>query len=102
RARLDAHEAIVPVTVRLAAPTAAEVGIERRIMLVVVMVIAPRRVALPYLHHGIRHGLAVHVRHAARHHNTLAHRFARTGTFGQVGLLGAHVRARIVGTGHLG
>src|SRR5581483_12465059 len=59
------------------AAAAVEIGIERRIVLVARMVISAGGVTLPDLDHGVGHGPAILVEHAAMDDDALAERLAR-------------------------
>src|SRR5690349_21590001 len=71
-ARLDGDEAIAPVASGHDLARAREVGIERSVMLVVLMDVAPAGIGLPDLDKHSRLRAAVLVEHAAGHDDALA------------------------------
>src|SRR3989449_5466016 len=75
-ARPNADEAVAAFGVGHGAPGAGEVRIERCIVLIGAVRVAPRRVRLPDFDQGVRHRLAVLVEHAPAHDNALADRLA--------------------------
>src|SRR5712691_1316172 len=75
-ARPDADEAVAAFSVGHGAPGAGEVRIERRIVLIGTVRIAPGTVCLPDFDQGVRHRPAVLVQHAPAHDNALADRLA--------------------------
>src|SRR5467141_2789618 len=75
-ARPDADEAIAAFSVGHGAPGAGEVRIERRIVLIGAVRIAPGTVRLPDFDQGVRHRPDVLVQHAPAHDNALADRLA--------------------------
>ena len=74
-ARTDGDEAVAAVVVGQGAALAAEVGVERRAMLVVGMGVAPGGIALPDLDQRTPHRPPVLVEHAAGDDDALAERF---------------------------
>src|SRR6266704_571735 len=75
-ARPNADEAVAAFGVGHGAPGAGEVRIERCIVLIGAVRVAPGRVRLPDFDQGVRHRLAVLVEHAPAHDNALADRLA--------------------------
>src|SRR5256884_1772593 len=73
-ARPNADEAVAAFGVGHGAPGAGEVRIERRIVLIGAVRVAPGRVRLPDFDQAVRHRLAVLVEHAPAHDNALADR----------------------------
>ena len=78
-ARLDRVEAVAALVVGDAAAGAEEIRIERRVVLVGLVDVAPGGVRLPDLDQGVGHGAPVLVEHAAGHHDALAERLAVLG-----------------------
>ena len=70
--RLDGQEAVAAVLVGQAAPGAEEVRVERRVVLVGLVHVAPGRVGLPDLDQGVRRGPAVLVQHPPGDDDALA------------------------------
>jgi hypothetical protein len=75
-AGLDRHEAIGAVRAGHDLPGPGEIRVERRVVLIDRMVIAPGRVALPQFKQRPRHRPAVLVEHAPGHDDALAERLA--------------------------
>src|SRR5438309_12084526 len=71
-----ADETVTTFGVGHGAPGAGEVRIERCIVLIGAVRVAPGRVRLPDFDQGVRHRLAVLVEHAPAHDNALADRLA--------------------------
>ena len=76
RPRLDRREAVFAVGVGQCAPRTDEVGIERRMMLIIDMDIAPAGVGLPDFDQRVRHRAVVFVKHAPGDDDPFAERFA--------------------------
>src|SRR6266850_5593711 len=75
-ARPDADETVTAFGVGHSAPGAGEVRIERCIVLIGAVRIAPGRVRLPDFDQGVRHRRAVLVQHTPAHDYALADRLA--------------------------
>src|SRR6202043_3980486 len=73
-AGLDRLEAIVPLGIAEHPADAAEMRVERRVVLVALVVIAPGRVGLPDLDHRVGDALSVLVEDRAGDDDALAHR----------------------------
>jgi hypothetical protein len=76
RSRLDRDEAVAAFGIGQRPATACEVGIERRVVLVDGVPVAPGGVGLPDLHQGVRDRPAVLVQHAAADDDPLSDRLA--------------------------
>src|SRR5688572_2373375 len=76
-ARLDGLEAVPPRIVGERPPGAGEIGVERRVVLIYRVPVAPARVRLPELDQRIGYGTRILVEHAPAHDHALADRLAR-------------------------
>src|SRR5437660_6877817 len=72
RARFDRDQAITSLAVGEHAAAPREVRIERCVVLVVLVEVAPRRVRLPYLDQRVAHRTCVVIAHGPRHDDPLA------------------------------
>jgi hypothetical protein len=79
RARLDGAEGIVAVVVGEGATAAAEVGVDRRDVVVVAVTVASAGVSLPGLDKGAWNAAAVLVAHVPMHDDALADRLTFLG-----------------------
>src|SRR5262249_59915542 len=75
-ARFDRNEAVATLGIGEDAAGAVEIGIERRVVLVAVDLVAAGGIGLPDLDHGVRDGAAVLVDDAPGDDDALAHRRA--------------------------
>src|SRR5580765_5163617 len=88
-AGLDRQVSILAFFVGHAPPRAGEVWIERRVVLIDGVAIAPGRVGLPDLYQRIRHRLVVFLQDPADYDNALAHRlFSSVGIAREIVLAG--------------
>src|SRR5581483_778656 len=78
RAGLDAGKPIAALIIGEHASAADEVRIERRFMLIVLVLVAAGRVRLPDLDQRVGHGATVFIQHAPADDDALAERFAGT------------------------
>ena len=58
-ARADGQELVVAVFIRQRTAAAAEIGVERRQIAVLLVAVAPAGIGLPYLDQGVRHGTRI-------------------------------------------
>src|SRR5207249_4191400 len=86
-ARSDGEETVLALLVGERAPRAGEVGIERRIVLVLAVQVAPGRIALPELDQRLRNRPAIAVEQPPGEDDALAQRlpFARAGEIDEGG-----------------
>src|SRR4030081_2044364 len=75
-ARLDREEAVTSFGIGDRASAAAEIRVERRVVVIVLVRITPGRIGLPDFDQRIGHGLAVFIEHASCDDYALAERLA--------------------------
>jgi len=95
----DGDEPVAALGIGEDAAGAVKLGVERRVVPILRVVVAAGGVGLPDLDHGTRHRLAVLVRHGARHDDPLANR-RRARDQGEVGD-GREALRREAGAGRL-
>src|SRR5271154_5431769 len=77
RSRLDRYEAVRTVLIGQHAPRAGKIGIERRRMLVTLVVVTSTGIGLPNFDQSVWQRVPIVVQHPPRHNDSLPERFAR-------------------------
>src|SRR5260370_38972786 len=72
RARLDRKKLVAAIRVGQCAPTATEIRIERRVVLIHFVQITPGRIRLPYFNQRAAHRPAAFVQHSTTHRDSFA------------------------------
>src|SRR5580698_5899021 len=75
-ARPNCDKSVAPVGIRYGMPATGEVRIQRSVVLIDAVEIAPRSICLPDFHERVRHRSGVLIKHAPTHDNPLAERLA--------------------------
>src|ERR1700685_1855833 len=76
-ARFDCDKSIRAIFIGEHAACAGKIGVERRRMLVTLVVVTPAGIGLPDLDQSVWHRASIVVQYPARHNNSLTERFAR-------------------------
>jgi hypothetical protein len=75
-ARANGHEAIETISICHSTTGTREIRIERRIMLITLMKVAPGGIGLPHLDQSFRDGTTVFIHHSTAHQDALTDRLA--------------------------